>query len=460
MELNTTSLVDRIYKILKHQINSQLYKKDEKIPSIRMLCSQYNVSKNTIIYALEKLSDEGLIYSKPASGFFVVEQKHLPKFKQANIEMHDIDELWLMRRQLETFKGVINVGDGFPDSSWFEYLPLNKILQKSLQENNNKLLRYGSKFGHEGLRALLSLHLSQLNIKATPENILLTNGVNDAIDLIIRFFVESDSVVLVDSPIYYPLLKKLQLSKCKVLEIPRMTDGPDCQVLEDHLRCHQPKLFITQSISHNPTGTHISAEKIKRINQLCQDHDCLIIENDVFSEYTDLKQRLCSEQSFSHHLYLGGFSKIISPSIRVGFIVGDYQLINKLSDFKAILHVNSSEYAEQFICSVLQSKAYQQHLAFFKARLKACNQLSLQNVKKLGGEAFVESTDALYCWVRFKDLDLSHSMMKKSIESQLVLAPGYVFSSDGKKYNDYTRINVAISSTPAFYQAFSQFLKL
>jgi DNA-binding transcriptional MocR family regulator len=213
MDASSVHLVDQIFQILKHQIKSQLYKKNEKIPSIRKLCIQYNVSKNTVIYALERLIDEGLIYSKPASGFFVMEQKNLPRFKQANIEMQDIDELWLMRRQLETFNGVINVGDGFPDSSWFDLLPLNKLLQKSLQENNTKLLRYGSKYGYEALRETLSLRLSQINIKTIPDNILLTNGVNDAIDLIIRYFVESDTIVLVDSPIYYPLLKKTAAHK-------------------------------------------------------------------------------------------------------------------------------------------------------------------------------------------------------------------------------------------------------
>lgn len=458
MDSNSVNLIDQIFQILKHQIKSQLYKKNEKIPSIRKLCSQYNVSKNTVIYALEKLVDENLIYSKPASGFFVMEQKNLPKFQQANIEIQDIDELWLMRRQLETFNGVINVGDGFPDSSWFDLLPLNKLLQKSLQENNLKLLRYGSKYGCEALRETLSLRLSQINIKAVPDNILLTNGVNDAIDLIIRYFVESDTIVLVDSPIYYPLLKKLQLTKCKIIEIPRLIDGPDCQILSEYLKTKKPKLFFTQSISHNPTGTHISADKIKIINNLCDKYNCLIIENDVFSEYTDIKHRLSSYSDFSHHIYISGFSKIISPSIRVGYIVGEYHLVDKLADFKAILHVNSSEYAEQFISTILRNKVYEQHLQYFKECLKVNSQLALDNIKKLGGQIFYESQDSLYYWTTFKNLDLSHGMMKKFIEHKLVLAPGYIFSLDGKQYSQWTRLNVSVASKQSFYEEFSSFL--
>lgn len=458
MESNSVHLVDQIFQILKHQIKSQLYKNNEKIPSIRKLCSQYNVSKNTVIYALERLVDEGLIYSKPASGFFVMEQKNPPKFQQAHIEMHNIDELWLMRRQLETFNGVINVGDGFPDSSWFELLPLNKLLQKSLQENNTKLLRYGSKYGYEALRETLSLRLSQINIQAIPENILLTNGVNDAIDLIIRYFVEADNTVLVDSPVYYPLLKKLQLTRCKVSQVPRLIDGPDCQVLEDRLKTLKPKLFFTQSVAHNPTGTTISLEKIKMINRLCKEHNCLVIENDVFSEYTDYKHRLSSYSDFSHHLYIGGFSKIISPSIRVGYIVGEYHLIDQLADFKAILHVNSSEYAEQFICTILQNKVYEQHLQFFKESLKQSSQLALANIKKLGGQVFYEAKDSLYYWTTFENLDLSQEMMKKSLENKLVLAPGYIFSLDGQQYGQWTRLNVSLASTTRFYEKFNAFL--
>lgn len=460
MDANSVHLVDQIFQILKHQIKSQLYKKNEKIPSIRKLCIQYDVSKNTVIYALDRLIDEGLIYSKPASGFFVMEQKNLPRFKQANIEMHDIDELWLMRRQLETFNGVINVGDGFPDSSWFDLLPLNKLLQKSLQENNTKLLRYGSKYGYEALRETLSLRLSQINIKTIPDNILLTNGVNDAIDLIIRYFVESDTIVLVDSPIYYPLLKKLQLTKCKIIEVPRLVDGPDCQILSEYLKILKPKILFTQSISHNPTGTHISLDNIKIINNLCKEHNCLIIENDIFSEYTDIKHRLSSFSDFSHHLYIGGFSKIISPSIRVGFIIGEHLLIENLADFKSILHVNSSEYAEQFICTILQSKVYEQHLHFFKENLKINNQLALNHIKELGGKVFHEAQDSLYFWTTFENLNLSHDMMRKSVENKFVLAPGYIFSLDGQHYKQWTRVNVSVASKKNFYEEFSCFLNI
>ncbi|WP_139850881.1 aminotransferase-like domain-containing protein [Acinetobacter pullicarnis] len=458
MDSNAILLVDQIYQILKHQIKSQLYKENEKIPSIRKLCDQYNISKNTVISALERLIDEGLIYSKPASGFFVMEQKITPRFKQANIEMQNIDELWLMRRQLETFNGVINVGDGFPDTAWFELLPLNKLLQKSIQENRTKLLRYGSKYGYENLREILCLRLSRLNIKTAADNILLTNGVNDAIDLIIRYFVESNTTVLVDSPIYYPLLKKLQLTHCKILEIPRLADGPDCDVLEYYLKNKSPKLFFTQSISHNPTGTHICAEKINIINTLCKENNCLIIENDIFSEYTEIKNRLSSHSNFSHHLYIGGFSKIISPSIRVGFIVGEHHLIDKLSDFKAILHVNSSEYAEQFICTILQSKFYEQHLTFFKENLKLSSKLALDNIKKLGGQVFYESTDSLYCWASFEHLDFSHEMMNRAIENKLIFAPGYIFSLQGQQYNQWTRLNIGVAASPNFYENFNHFL--
>lgn len=451
MNTNANHLVDKIYQILKHQIKSNLYKINEKIPSIRKLCKQYSVSKNTIIQALERLVDEGLLYSKPASGFFVMQQKQLPHFKQTKIEMQNIDEFWLMRRQLETFNAVINVSDGFPDSTWFELLPLNRLLQKSLHEHSPKLLRYGSKYGFENLREILCIRLSQYNIKVLPDNILLTNGVNDAIDLIIRYFVDANTTVLVDSPIYYPLLKKLQLTQCNIVEIPRMIDGPDCQILEEMLLAHKPKLFFTQSILHNPTGTDISIENIKIVNQLCHQYHCLLIENDIFAEYTETKYRLCSHCDFSNHLYIGGFSKIISPSIRVGFIVGDYYLVDKLADFKAILHVNSSEYAERFISTIIQDKSYFQHIEFFRKRLKESNTQASENIKKLGGEIFNESSHSLYYWTYFRNLNFTKNTINHLIENRFIFAPGYIFSIDGKSYNQWTRLNVGVAAKKEFY---------
>lgn len=450
MESQSNSLVDKIYQLLKHQIKSQLYQPHQKIPSIRKLSTQYNVSKNTIISVFNKLMDEDLIYSKPASGYFVMQQKKVHIFQKTNIEVQEIDELWLMRRQLENFNDILNLGDGFPDKLWFEQLPLNKLLLQSIQKNNTKLLRYGSKFGYEPLRKKIALNLLYNDIVSTPKNILLTNGVNDALDLIIRYFIETDTVVIVDSPVYYPLLKKLQLSKCSIYEVDRQQDGPDCEMLEQILKHKTPKLFFTQSVAHNPTGTDISHEKIAKINYLCKKYDCLIVENDIFSEYTDQKNRLSSQQDFSNHIYIGGFSKIISPSIRVGFIIGDPYLIDHLADFKAILHVNSSEYSERSIYTILQDKSYQEHLKYFRENLHATTNRAIDNLNAVGAQIFHIPKNSIYCWVSFENLVFNKETINTAIENHLVFAPGHIFSINGDKFNAWTRINLSVAADEKF----------
>lgn len=451
-------LYEKIHQTLAYQIKSGLYKDNEKLPSIRILAEQYSVSKNTIITVLEKLVDDGLIHSRSRSGFFITEQHSESTAHFATIDIDDIDELWLMRRQLENFGDVLHVGDGYPSKEWFRDLPLNRLLQSALQEENEKLLRYGNKYGFLPLREKLAKTLGTLKMSLTPDNILLNNGVNDAIDLIIRFFVRSNTPVLVDSPVYYPLLKKLQLAHCKIIDIPRLADGPDCQVLEERLRQHPKAMFFTQSIAHNPTGTHISDEKLQRINALCAQYNCLLIENDIFSSYTQSKRRLCSGSDFSHHLYVGGFSKIISPSIRVGFIVGNHELINRLADFKAIIHINSSEYSERFIHRILASKSYPQHLRHFTKQLSTVCQKSRDHIEALGGEIFHYSDNSLYFWVRFPGLRFDKKTIRKGMEKKIIFAPGYFFSQSGGQFRDWTRINNHIAANPQFLQAMKNLL--
>lgn len=306
------------------------------------------------------------------------------------------------------------------------------------------MLRYGDRLGFLPLRKLLVNHLQTLNIDTSPERLLLTHGANEALDLVIRAFITPETTVLVDDPSYYPLLRKLALSHCRIIGIPRQPDGPDITALKRALAQQRPSLFFTQSVAHNPTGTDISPEKIAQIQALTEEHQCLIVENDALSDLVGVKApRLASGVGFKQALYIGSFSKTITPALRVGYLSGNEALINQLADLKALININSSEYAERLIYSILNSPQYARHLTHYRAQLRqAC--LRAQSVfQQLDAQVFYASEHSLYYWVRFAQIDDSIALAKALLPQKIVLAPGQIFIPNGAHQSAWARYNVA-----------------
>ncbi len=440
-----TSKTAQLMQSLETQIKGGMYQQGEKLPSIRALTSFYSLSKHTVVEALDRLMAKGLIDSRPGSGFFVTTSLgETTSSGSTEPQLDTIDAVWLMREQLRTVPDILSVGDGFPDTAWFSELDISKFFNKAFKTQSHTMLRYGDRLGFLPLRKLLVNHLQTLAINSQPEQLLLTHGANEALDLVIRAFITPQSTVLVDDPSYYPLLRKLALSHCRIIGIPRQADGPDTQALERALAQHRPSLFFTQSVAHNPTGTDISPEKIARIQALTLTHNCLVVENDALSDLVGTQApRLASGPGYQQSLYISTFSKTITPALRVGYIAGDDGLINQLADLKALININSSEYAERLIYSVLSSRQYDHHLKHYRQHLAAACQHAQAIFKNLGADLFCASNHSLYHWVRFAQVDDSIALAKTLLPHKIVLAPGQIFSPNGAHQSAWARYNVA-----------------
>lgn len=445
-----SSLADAIAR----QIGEGLYKAGEKLPSLRELAQLHGCAKNTIVAAFEMLVARGLIDPRRGSGYFVCATARAKSEEEAGSLGRAMDIVWLMREQLKSEPGTLSVGDGFPPVAWLAEVRLDKFHHKVVRTGLGSLFRYGSRFGYEPLRQHLVRKLDDFGIATEPRQIVLTHGANHAMDILIRYFVPPGGVVLVDDPGYYPLFGKLKLAGAQVVGVPRLPDGPDIEALAQLLALHRPRLFFTQSVGHNPTGSDTSAAKAFKVLQLAQKHDLLLVENDPLADFKPTASpRLAALDQLERTIYIGTFAKSFSAALRVGFIACSADLASDLADLKALIHVSSSEYCERTVDVILSEGHYQRYLAKLRARLAEATENALTLFDSVGARVFVRSSSSLYLWAALPGVDDSLELAKAWLPEKVVIAPGRVFRVDSAAPSPWARYNVGAVGDPRFAAA-------
>ncbi len=447
----TQALADSIDR----QIRDGAFKAGDKLPSLRELAQLHGYAKNTIVAAFEMLVARGLIEPRRGSGYFVREQPRAhAREEEAGSLGRAMDIVWLMREQLKSEPGSLAVGDGFPPVEWLADMRLDKYHHKVVRTGLGALFRYGNRFGYEPLRNHLVRKLADLGIGTEPRQIVLTHGANEAMDIVIRYFVPPGAPVLVDDPGYYPLFGKLKLAGAHIVGVPRLADGPDLEALEQLLIAHRPRLFFTQSVAHNPTGSDLTAAKAFRVLQLAQKYDLMIVENDPLADFKPTSaSRLSSLDQLERTIYIGSFSKSLSAALRVGFIACGADLASDIADLKALIHVSSSEYSERTVDVILSEGHYQRHIQRLRERLAAATESALQIFDAVGAEVLTRNPQSLYQWVALPGVPDSLAFAQEMLPRKIVMAPGRIFSVDFAATSRWSRFNVGAVTDPRFAKA-------
>jgi DNA-binding transcriptional MocR family regulator len=450
-----TTLSDSMADNLARQIEEGVLPAGSKLPSIREYAEASGCSKNTVISAFDILTANGLIEPRRGSGFFVSRLvKATDETEETSTLDRAMDIVWLMREQLQVKPDVLNLGEGFPPVEWLEETRLDQYHQRVVRTGVASLFRYGSRYGYAPLRQSLQQKLAGYEIEATPSQIVLTHGANQAMDMVIRYFVKPGDTVLVDDPGYYPLFGKLKLSGANIVGVPRDVDGPNIQKLEEFLITYRPRLFFTQSVGQNPTATDTSAAKAHRILQLAEVHDLTVVENDALADLRPRSlTRIATLDQLRRTIYIGSFAKSVSAALRVGFLACDASLASDLADVKMLTHVSSSEYCERTLDAIISDGHFLRHTNHLQDKLHRATDVAVNALTKLGSEIFKVSDQSLYLWASLPGYPDSMKLAEALIKHGVILAPGAIFSPRSDQASAYCRFNVAYLADKRFAAA-------
>ena len=442
-------LADQIVAGVKRQIDDRHLRPGTKLPSIRSFAESHHVSRFTVVEAYDRLVAMGYLQSRRGAGFYTMAAPALATHP-APSDNHNRNEqlVSLIRRLLEADENTVLAGGPWLPNSWLDEAGIRQSLNVLARRNGAYLLEYGHPFGYPPLREHLVLMLAGIGITAQADQILLTQGTSQALELIIRYLLKPGDTALVDDPGYYNMFGNLRLQGVHMLAVPRNPDGPDVATLEKLAAAHQPKLYFTQSVMQNPTGTDMSPHVAFRVLQAAERHNFTIVEDDIFSDLqVKPTSRLATLDQLNRVIYVRSFSKTLSGSLRVGFVAGPRDIANELADIKMLTSITTSQFTERLVYLMLIDGHYRKYLARLHERLGEARVDVVRAFERIGLVLFAEPPDGMFVWARFPHIEDSLVLAEAAKRDGVMLAPGTVFRPHLER-SPWMRFNVAVCENP------------
>lgn len=444
------TLVEQVMAAIRHQISSRQTAPGAKLPSIRALAQKMNVSKSTVVEAYGRLVAEGVIQSRRGSGFYVA--GHFPPFSLADIGPSleiEVDPLRITRQSLAENGSVFKPGCGWLPASWMPQDDIGRALRSLARICPVSLTDYSTPYGLPALRQLLSRRLMDQGIEASPNQIMLTESGTQALDLICRYLLEPGDTVLVDDPCYFNFHALLKAHRVKVVSAPYTPTGPDLALFEQAILEHKPRLYITNSAIHNPTGAVLSPIVAHRVLNLAEQHDLLIVEDDIFADFEhEAAPRLAAFDGLQRVIHIGSFSKTLSASMRCGYIAARRDWVDEVVDLKLATSFGGGSFSTELVLHLLKSGAYRKHVGGLRTRLADAMGTVGAALKAIGLTPWIEPNAGMFLWCKLPKGLNAVKIARAGYESGIVLAPGNAFSHT-QSAGDFLRFNVAQTLDPA-----------
>lgn len=367
---------------IKNMINNGSLRSGSRVPSIRQLCSEFKCNKATVIRAYNELQKQHMLYSKPKSGYYVVE-KDVVKENDDNF--------------------TIDFSSASPDPEILPYQEFQHSTNQAIKIYKHSLFSYSDTQGLIGLRKALHKHFTNSQVFASHDNIFITSGSQQALFLLSRMpFPNGRTNVLVEQPTYIGALKALEYNNITAIGIERTSEGVDMYELERIFRSGNIKFFYSIPRFHNPTGFSYTNEQKKQILSLALKYDIYIVEDDYLA---DLEMDTKSDPIYSmgmpqRVIYLKSFSKLLLPGLRIGAAVIPNILSGIFGRYKMCCDILTNVLSQGALEVYLKSGMFDSHIKqikkYYSGRMEclkaAFNTITPQNVN-----CFVPSTGFFSC---------------------------------------------------------------
>jgi DNA-binding transcriptional MocR family regulator len=355
-----------------------------------------------------------------------------------NVETSAIRELFKLLGK----PGIISFAGGFPDSALFDVAGLGESSQKALIDNPGAALQYGATEGHEPLRAELASFLQSKGVSDIAANqLIVTTGSQQALDLVGKTLIDPGDKVIVEGPTFLATIQCFRLYGAQVIAAPIDAQGVQVDRLEALITEHRPKFVYLIPSFGNPSGAMLSLERRRKILALAVKHQVLIVEDDPYGDLYFGDAPPPSLLALSHEVpgsrdlvaYCGSLSKVLSPGLRVGWMVAQPELLARATMCKQFSDAHTSTFAQATAAEYLKSGR-------MPARLEEVRKVYAQRAKTMGqalrrelGDAieFTQPEGGLFFWARLTGkggkLQDAGEFARRAIEQGVAFVPGAPF---------------------------------
>jgi len=470
MKTASQSLTDQLCTRFAERIRTRLLAPGARLPSVRQCAQQQGVSPSTVVAAYDQLLAQGLVEARKNRGFYVREMALAPE-DTAHSATHfvattlpkggfqaqhvPVNATALIRGMFHGSSDKPQPGMGVFPPDWLETTFMPAAVRKvcgngSLQSFS---LQYGEPAGDGGLRQSLSHKLVAYNVHATPAQIVTTVGATHALDIVSRTLLRAGDYVMVEEPGWAIEFARLAALGMRILPVPRRADGPDLDVMARYCELHSPKLFVSVSVFHNPTGYCLTPGSAHRVLQLANAHNFHIVEDDTYSHIApDHATRLCALDGMQRTIYVSGFAKILAPGWRVGFLAAPASLVDAFVDTKLLATLTTPALLEKALAWCIDQGQLRRHAERIRTRLDQARARSVK-LAMAQGCSFATPPAGLFGWVETGvDTDV---LSQRMLDEGYLLAPGALFHAE-RQPSTLMRINFATTQDAKFWDTFAR----
>lgn len=462
-----TTLTEQLAARYADRIRQRLLAPGARLPSVRECARRHEVSAHTVVAAYDQLLAQGLVEARRQRGFFVrdlreVGPERLPGNTARDQPTTRTTRLPLPISATSLIRGMFQPpgarpmpGLGTLPADWLDSPLLAGALRKVTSGNQlaAMALQYGEPAGDLRLRNALATRLADHGVRATPQQIVTTIGATHALDVVTRTLLHAGDTVLVDEPGWSVEYARLAALGMRVLPVPRGDDGPDIAAMQRLIEAQppreRPRLYITVSVLHNPTGASLSLQSAHRVLQLAQGHDLHIVEDDTYAHLAPAHlPRIAALDALERTIYISGFSKILVPNWRVGFLAAPLALIDRIVDTKLLSTLTTPALTEQALAHCLEHGLLRRHTERVLQRLEAARSRTVKLAESHGCR-FATPPRGLFGWV---DVGVDTERLAQAMLDEWLIAPGALFHATHRP-STLMRVNFATSQDAGFWRA-------
>lgn len=329
---------------------------------------------------------------------------------------------------------IISFAGGLPASELFPVKEMKEAVDRVFAKHGQEAMQYGAAKGVTALRKLIQKHVKDKeDVDAELENVLVTTGSEQVLDLVGKAFVDPGDTVLVEQPTYLCALDVFKTYGANFAGVEMDEQGMKMDCLEEALKSHpNTKLIYTVPNFQNPTGRTMALERRKQLAELAAKYDVYVLEDNPYGEIRFAGQHVPAVKSFDqtgHVFYMSTFSKTLAPGFRLGWLVADEDVVNKLTVLKQSADLHTDNLAQYAVVEFLQNNDLDAHVKEISDLYGKRKQLMVDGIKKYfpAGVKYTDPEGGMFLWVEVPGVDDTVALFKECLKHNVAFVPGDPF---------------------------------
>lgn len=444
---------ERVESKIETLIHNGTLRPGDRVPSIREICRREGVSKITVMQALSNLEAKSMVQARPRSGFFVQPLVRLPLPKSPESSLQPLEPR-LSEDVARVFHdlqrpGNIPLGAGTADASLLPTEEIARCVARAARTHPSKFAGYYMSDSDLPLRREIALRFARSGGEVSPDEIVITNGCMDALNLSLRAVAKPGDTVLVETPTYFGLLKMIESLGMKALGVPATCCvGLDLAAFERALKAHPIAACVLIPSFGNPHGVNLTEERRQAVVDIARKRGVPVIEDDIYGElgFENPQPRPLKAMSGSEDVILcGSLSKSLSPGLRVGWAIAGPHAEN-IRRLKWITSITTPHVTALASADYLRSGGFDKHLRGLRKTLETqmCRVSNAIAKSFPQGTALSRPSGGYFLWAELPWRVDSTKLRDVASERNISICPGPIFSVEGE-FRNFIRLNCALA---------------